>query len=81
MFRIRLLEPILNGAAEVPYDQLIDRFGLKSPTDASNTLLSAKRIFKVHLSKVIKEYARQDAAIAAEALALEDFLVRLAKRR
>jgi hypothetical protein len=81
MFRIRLLEPILNGAAEVPYDQLIDRFGLKSPTDASNTLLSAKRIFKVHLSKVIKEYARQDAAMAAEALALEDFLVRLAKRR
>jgi DNA-directed RNA polymerase specialized sigma24 family protein len=81
MFRIRLLEPILNGAAEMPYDQLIDRFGLKSPSDASNTLLSAKRIFKAHLSKVIKEYARQDAAAAAEIHALEDFLVRLAKRR
>jgi hypothetical protein len=81
MFRIRLLEPIFNGAAEVPYDQLVDQFGLKSPTDASNTLLSAKRIFKAHLSKVIKEYARQDAAMAAEVLALEDFLFRLAKRR
>jgi hypothetical protein len=80
MFRIRLLEPIFNGAAEVPYDQLIDRFGLKSPTEASNTLLSAKRIFKAHLSKVIKEYARQDTAMAAEVLALEDFLERLAKR-
>jgi hypothetical protein len=81
MFRIRLLDPIFNGAAEMPYDQLIERFGLKSPTDASNTLLSAKRIFKAHLSKVIKEYARQDAAASAEVLALEDFLVRLAKRR
>jgi hypothetical protein len=81
MFRLRLLEPILNGAAEVPYEQLIDRFGLKSPTDASNTLLSAKRIFKAHLSKVIKEYARQDAATSAEVLALEDFLLRLAKQR
>lgn len=81
MFRLRLLEPIFNGAAEVPYEQLIDRFGLKSPTDASNTLLSAKRIFKAHLNKVIKEYARQDAATAAEVLALEDFLARLAKRR
>jgi hypothetical protein len=81
MFRIRLLEPILNGAAEVPYDQLIDRFGLKSPTDASNTLLSAKRIFKAHLGKVVKEYARQDAATATEIQALKDFLVRLAKRR
>jgi hypothetical protein len=81
MFRIRLLDPIINGAAEVPYDQLIDRFGLKSPTDASNTLLSAKRIFKAHLGRVIKEYARQDAATAAEVLELEDFLARLAKRR
>jgi hypothetical protein len=81
LFRIRLLEPIFNGAAEVPYDQLVDRFGLKSPTDASNTLLSAKRIFKAHLSKVIKEYARQDAAAAAELLSLEDFLSRLAQRR
>jgi len=80
MFRIRLLEPIFNDAAQPSYDQLIDRFGLKSPTDASNTLLSAKRIFKAHLSKVIKEYAEQDAATATEIQALEDFLVRLAKR-
>jgi hypothetical protein len=43
--------------------------------------LSAKRIFKAHLSKVIKEYARQDAATSAEVLALEDFLLRLAKQR
>jgi hypothetical protein len=43
--------------------------------------LSAKRIFKVQLSKVIREYARQDAAMAAEVLALEDFLLRLAKQR
>jgi len=80
MFRIRLLDPILHGAAEVPYDQLIERFGLKSPTDASNTLLSAKRIFKAHLGRVIKEYARQDAAAAAEVSAIEEFLSRLAKR-
>ena len=80
MFRIRLLEPIFNDAAQPSYDQLIDQFGLKSPTDASNTLLSAKRIFKAHLSKVIKEYAVQDAATAAEIQALEDFLIRLAKR-
>jgi len=80
LFRMRLLEPIFNDAAQPSYDQLIDRFGLKSPTDASNTLLSAKRIFKAHLSKVIKEYAGQDTATATEIQALEDFLVRLAKR-
>ena len=80
MFRIRLLEPIFNDAAQPSYEQLIDQFGLKSPTEASNTLLSAKRIFKAHLSKVIKEYAGQGAAAAIETQALENFLVRLAKR-
>jgi len=80
MFRIRLLDPILEETPQAPYDQLIDRFGLKSPTEASNLLLSGKRIFKAHLAKVIKEYAGQDAATAAEIKALEDFLDRLSKR-
>jgi hypothetical protein len=80
MFRLRLLDPIFNDTEPPPYDQLIERFGLKSPTDASNTLLSAKRIFKSHLARVIKEYEGQDAATAAEIQELEDFLVRLGKR-
>jgi DNA-directed RNA polymerase specialized sigma24 family protein len=80
MFRIRLIDPLLNDAPQTPYEQLIDRFKLKSPTDASNMLLSAKRIFKMHLAKVIKEYAEQDAATAAEIQALEDFVSHLAKR-
>jgi DNA-directed RNA polymerase specialized sigma24 family protein len=80
VFRIRVLDPILNDAAEVPYDQLVKRFGLKSPTEASNTLLSAKRIFKAHLNKVVREYAEQDAATAAEVKALEEFVAGLARR-
>ena len=79
MFRIRLLEPVFNDAPQVPYDQLVERFGLKSPLDASNTLLSAKRIFKGHLDDVIREYAGQDAAAALEVNALKDFLARLSK--
>lgn len=80
IFRIRLLEPIYHDAPQMPYDQLVEQFGLKSPTDASNTLLSGKRIFKSHLEKVIKEYAGQDAAAALELQELEQFLQRLAKR-
>ncbi len=80
LFRLRLLEPIFNDAEVPAYDELITRFDLKSPTDASNTLLSAKRIFKAHLGRVIKEYAGQDAAAAAEIQSLEAFLVRLAQR-
>lgn len=80
MFRIRLIDPILNDAAQTPYEQLIERFELKSPTDASNMLLTGKRMFKSHLNKVIKEYAGQDAATAAEIEALENFVNGLAKR-
>jgi DNA-directed RNA polymerase specialized sigma24 family protein len=80
MFRIRLLAPIFDDVRPVPYEQLIERFGLRSPTDASNMLLSAKRIFKMHLSNVINEYAEQDAATAVEVQALEEFVSRMAKR-
>jgi hypothetical protein len=80
IFRLRLLEPVFNDAAPPAYDQLIEQFGLKSPTDASNTLLSAKRIFKTHLNEVIKEYAGKDAATAAEIQELEKFLGRLGSR-
>src|ERR1700722_5681934 len=79
MFSIRLLEPVFNNAPQIPYDQLVEQFALKSPLDASNTLLSAKRIFKGHLDEVIREYAGQDAAAAVEVQALKDFLSRLSK--
>lgn len=81
LFRVRIIEPILHDTPEVSYEELIERFGLKSPSEAFNTLLSGKRIFKAHLGKVIREYAQQDAATATEIQALEEFLERLAKRK
>jgi hypothetical protein len=80
MFRVRLLEPLFNDAAQVPYEQLIEKFELKSPTDASNLLLSGKRIFKAHLNRVVRDYAEQDAATGTEIRELENFLERLAKK-
>ena len=80
MFQLRLLEPLFSEAAPVPYERLVDRFGLKSPTEASNLLLSAKRIFKRHLDEVIKDYAGRGPAAALELQALRDFLDGLAKR-
>jgi DNA-directed RNA polymerase specialized sigma24 family protein len=79
IFRIRLLEPLFHDAPQMPYDQLVERFGLKSPLDASNTLLSGKRIFKTHLDDVIRDYAGKDAATDLEVQALKEFLGRLSK--
>lgn len=80
MFRIRLLAPLFDDAPQVPYEQLVERFELRSPMDASNLLLSGKRIFKAHLGRVIQDYAEKDTATAAEIDALEGFLQALAKR-
>jgi hypothetical protein len=80
LFRLRLVEPLFQNAAQTPYERLIARFGLKSPLEASNMLLSAKRIFKGHLVQVIREYTEQDDAAAEEIRRLEEFLARLAKR-
>jgi len=80
MFRIRVLEPVFNDAPQTPYEQLIERFGLKSPMDASNMLLSGKRIFKAHLDEVIREYAGRGAATAFEIQELKNFLRRLSKK-
>jgi hypothetical protein len=79
MFCIRLLEPLFHDAPQMPYEQLVARFGLKSPLDASNTLLSGKRIFKTHLDEVIRDYAGKDAATDIEIEALKEFLRRLSK--
>ncbi len=80
MFKARLLDPIFNDTEPPPYQELISRFELVSPSDASNLLLSGKRIFKSHLAKVIQEYTGKDAATAAEIKALEEFIAGLANR-
>jgi hypothetical protein len=80
MFRIRMLDPIFNDADPVPYDQLIERFDLKSPMEASNMLLSAKRMFKSHLERVVAGYSEADKATASEIQALTTFLRGLEKR-
>lgn len=80
IFRARLLDPIFNEAVPVPYEQLIERFELKSPTEAFNMLLSAKRIFKAHLARVVAGYAGADRATAAEVEALNSFIQGLGRK-
>jgi hypothetical protein len=80
LFRLRMLEPILQGAEPAGYEALVAQFGLKSPSEAFNTLLSAKRMFKSHLERVVGEYAGADRATAAEIEALAAFLQGLEKK-
>jgi len=52
----RVLAPALDGAAPVPYDELVARFGYETPEQASNVLTTAKRTFQRCLRQVVADY-------------------------
>ena len=80
IFQIRLIAPMMEGAKPWPYDRVVKHFQLRSPTEASNILLSAKRIFQRHLLAVIAEYEGQQTA-PVELEELKQLLGRIAGKK
>lgn len=77
IFSLRILNPILQETQPPSYDELVHMFGLKSPTEGTNMLLSAKRIFERHLKAVVGEYEQQDRATQFEIAELKESLLKL----
>ena len=76
LFECRLLEPMLHAAEPIEYEDLVQRFGLQSPSQASNLLMTAKRMFARVLRSVVGEYARESEEIEAEIRELMEVLAR-----
>jgi DNA-directed RNA polymerase specialized sigma24 family protein len=55
IFASRLLDPMLGGDEPEPYEVLVARLGLESPSQASNLLVTAKRMFARHLRQAVAE--------------------------
>jgi RNA polymerase sigma-70 factor (ECF subfamily) len=66
VFDCRVVAPILDGVEPLPYDQLVERFGFRSPTEASNVLVTTKRMFVRALRTVVAEYATDKGGIDRE---------------
>ncbi|MEM7624955.1 MAG: hypothetical protein AAF333_04950 [Planctomycetota bacterium] len=60
VFHDRLLGPLLDQAEPPGYDELVERHGIASPTQASNLLITGKRMFARTLRRVIADYAGED---------------------
>jgi hypothetical protein len=75
IFESRIVGPILENAPVLPYDQLVRRFGFRSPTQAANALVTAKRMFIRNLRSVVGEYAGE-SAVDAEIRDLQQVLAR-----
>lgn len=66
LFELRLVNPMLYGKREIPYTELIRRLGLRSPSQATSLLTTAKRMFIRTLRSVIGQYAESDPQIDEE---------------
>jgi hypothetical protein len=66
IFECRILEPTLNETEPPPYEQLVERFGMVSPSQASNLLITAKRMFTRVLAEVVRDTVSEEAEVQAE---------------
>jgi len=66
IFECRVVKPAFDGIEPMPYELLIERFGLQSPILAFNLLTTAKRKFARILRSVAGEYAGDSQRIDQE---------------
>lgn len=76
VFQLRVLAPILQGTEPADYLELVERFGLRSPSQASNVLITGKRMYERVLRSVVAEYARDERDIDDEIDELREVLTR-----
>jgi len=74
LLEARTLGPILDNTAPLPYEKLVARFGLQSPSEASNLLVTAKRMFARTLREVVRETVSDEREIEDEILELKRVL-------
>src|SRR5207244_4296378 len=74
IFTARVVSPAFEGGDPMPYQQLIDRFGLQTPLQASNALTTAKRMFAKTLRTIVAEYANSPDAVEREIGELKEVL-------
>jgi hypothetical protein len=60
VFEARVLSPTLEGSEPIDYARLMNELGFDSTQQASNALITAKRMFQRSLRDAIAEYAADD---------------------
>jgi len=57
VFQCRVVGPLMEGAAVPDYREIVQRFGFQSPSQASNVLITGKRMYARLLKDVVAQYA------------------------
>ena len=75
VFECRTLRPILDRTEPLDYEEVVKRFGYRSPLQAWNVLMTAKRMYRRLLLEVVAEYAGPEH-VEAEVAELREILSR-----
>jgi RNA polymerase sigma-70 factor (ECF subfamily) len=78
MFERRVVGPTLLDRPAPPYETIVAELGFSSPTEASNCLVTAKRMYTRILREVVTEYAGENPNVEAE---LRDLMTTLSGGR
>ena len=76
LFQLRMMQPIFESSTPPSYDEIVQRFNFRSPSQASNALVTAKRMFARHLRATVSEYIKDDEEIDGEIEELQRILAR-----
>lgn len=74
VFQQRVLTPSFDDVSPPPYERLVELFGFNSSSQASNVLITAKRMFSRGLRSVVAEYEPDEARIDSEIADLRQIL-------
>jgi RNA polymerase sigma-70 factor (ECF subfamily) len=81
VFEGRVLNPTLHQSEPTPYTELIERYRFASPSQASNVLVTANRMFLRILRQVVGRYEKTQEEIEEELLDLRRILAAPRKER
>jgi DNA-directed RNA polymerase specialized sigma24 family protein len=76
IFDARVLGPALRDQEPIGYEELVEKFALVSPAQASNLLVTGRRTFARILRSLIAEYEQDDLQIDMEIGELQKVLAR-----
>jgi DNA-directed RNA polymerase specialized sigma24 family protein len=77
VFEGRVLAEVFEDKQPVPYEKLAEQLGLRSPMQAANLLVTAKRLYSRLLRVAVSEYERNESHIEEE---IADLRASLAKQ-
>lgn len=80
LFQLRILDPIYQHTKPLPYNQLADQLGLRSPSEGHFMLYTAKELFEHCFYSVVAEYEGESKATRAEMDRLKSFVQNLVER-